>query len=109
MNKPDHDAATKAANKVVADGRYDNDITDLAIAYLALEQQAPKWVAVGERLPPEGVDCAVVLSDCLAVAFYYAGNEADGDKPEWFGPGNATIEQPTHWMPLPSPPSEGGG
>ena len=52
-----------------------------------------EWVSVGERLPEDGVSVLVFDKDFREpeIGTYYA---ADG----W-----ATLN-PTHWMPLPSPP-----
>jgi hypothetical protein len=65
-----------------------------------LEEQIPRWVSVAERLPP---DRTVVLAwNGRRVVFGYA---RDGN---WIDTlyGWAIPNGPSHWMPMPSPPSD---
>lgn len=78
----------------------------------ALEQQAPKWVSVKERLP-DPIDG----QDFVPVMFYgplmsvCAGHYYPEDRTcPWIALEGARFSGGvTDWMPMPSPPSEGGG
>lgn len=63
-----------------------------------------EWIAVSEKLPEDHVDVIVWFKDVGADIANY-----DRD-PGWWSLPNRTFEQPdiepTHWMPLPTPPSE---
>jgi hypothetical protein len=62
-----------------------------------------EWISVDDRLPEEGRDVLVYAKGgWMAVRHYRApqGNSFSG----WY-PNGLPIENTTHWMPLPEPPS----
>jgi len=66
-----------------------------------LEEQVPKWIPASEQMPDDG---RVVLAwSGNRVVFGYA---RDG---QWIDTlyGWVIPNGPTHWMPLPAPPSDG--
>ena len=65
-------------------------------------KSAPKWISVKERLPEPGE----------RVLYCYRGFVGEGyvtRSGEWERAGIWTRYYPSHWMPLPEPPKEGGG
>lgn len=65
-----------------------------------LWEKVPRWIPVGERLPPLGEDVLLMCGDEQAIG----GRDEDGD---WWGLGLGVVDKPpTHWMPLPEPPAE---
>lgn len=61
------------------------------------------WTSVNERIPYEACECIVTIGEVIVMAAYWNGYE-------W-----RTVEEHlkipnvTHWMPLPTPPENGGG
>lgn len=77
-----------------------NIIIQWAAEEIARLREERRWIPVGERLPASS---AILASDgdVVVEARYYAGDGWEtvrGDE-LWF--------TPTHWRPLPAPPSEG--
>ena len=70
------------------------------------EEDAKKWIPVTERLPKEHDSCIVyrkgtfghfsMLRYTPALGFHFYDSE-------W---GDVTVDNVTHWMPLPEPPKE---
>ena len=73
-----------------------------------IERLRGRWIPVSERLPPapesEWEDSVAVLAwsknNGRAIAHYVFGKDY-GNRWSW-----ECIEPPTHWMPLPAPPSD---
>jgi len=67
-------------------------------------EQRERWVPVGDRLPDIGVVVMVAVSGAVVIA----ERSADG----WYQLGVATMhwleQAPTHWRPMPAPPSVEG-
>ena len=65
-----------------------------------------KWISVKERLPEEGEVVLVFGGRSIYTAIY-------GWRCGWYGWHKLNSKyhncNPTHWMPLPEPPKEGGG
>lgn len=74
----------------------------------ALLKSIPRWIPVTERLPEAGADVLVMFPNNMAVASRDMGewvvNSGDG----WCTDVNLSDDEkePTHWMPLPTPPKE---
>lgn len=62
----------------------------------------PEWISVKERLPEPGERVLTAFDNFVAEAFVnYSGVwMRNGFELDWC--------PPTHWMPLPEPPKEGG-
>lgn len=61
-----------------------------------------------ETAPRDGTEILIFIPDCdQAVASYQYGD--DEDMAGWWGDGGFHYADPTHWQPLPAPPSDGGG
>ena len=58
-----------------------------------LEQDAPRWISVKDRLPENDDEVAIASGSYMTTGYY------DG---EWHG----MLSYVTHWMPLPEPPKE---
>lgn len=61
-----------------------------------------RWISVTDRLPEEGVEVLVWLGDEMATAKHIGEGY-------WFVPKvrvSAKSPDPTHWMPLPAPPTD---
>ena len=66
------------------------------------EAGKPKWIPVSERLPENG-DTVIVCDtrEDYVNSFWY-------DHGWWYNEGHrVSLEEITHWMPLPEPPKEG--
>lgn len=76
---------------------------DALTAELRALREAVRWIPVSERLPEERMDVLGVLEDGTRVVCDYAPNCACNAK--WHG---SNREVPTHWQPLPAPPTAEG-
>lgn len=82
----------------------------LTDAQLALLRNPPRWIPVGERLPPLMTE---VLgwhpADRVRAWFRHSGQPKDAPYWELWSPqdrecDDCDVDEPTHWMPLPEPP-----
>lgn len=74
-----------------------------------LSEQIPRWISVKERLPEENVEVFVVAVGPSGKALFYATamwRMTPIGRMEWEDE-NCVIHHPTHWMPLPAPPTDG--
>lgn len=86
-------------------GEYDG--TSIMKAWLAIERLikieiedlAPKWVSVGDRLPVDGDDVLVYLNGVANITSMYTD---DTDLLRYFD--DFESDPPTHWQPLPAAP-----
>lgn len=66
-----------------------------------LEEQLPRWIPVGERLPEAGVTVLVrEYGDTLLAELNFSTKTGTA---YFSAPGRSNFEV-THWMPLPEPP-----
>lgn len=65
------------------------------------------WISVNDRLPEEGEEVLVVLKSDR-VFYYIAELTINAPYPFWWSQdrGLFTLDEITHWMPLPEPPEE---
>ena len=86
-------------NLMGLNGYYKNSAKRLNKALNA--QSAPAWVSVDDRLPKLLTMVLVCQSPDAVFTAMWLGHEK-----EWESGNKLLIEEPTHWMPLPAPPSE---
>ena len=60
-----------------------------------------QWIAVEDRLPPEGVFVMAGIRDCLPLFLRWTGERWEDQERSW---GMLNRYAPVYWMPLPSPP-----
>jgi hypothetical protein len=73
-----------------------------------LNEQIPRWISVKERLPEENVEVWVVAVGPSGKALFYAAamwRMTPSGRMEWEDE-DCVIHHPTHWMPLPAPPTD---
>jgi hypothetical protein len=71
-----------------------------------LEEQVPRWISVTERMPEPDTFAIVATKHGVCEALYgLAGIESPNDPPYWVVANYGEV-WPTHWMPLPAPPSD---
>lgn len=63
----------------------------------------PRWIPVGERLPEIGVSVLCSSPERLGDDWVWIGQREEYD---WYFPGANEMGTPTHWMPLPAPPTD---
>lgn len=67
----------------------------------------PRWIPVSERLPDDETELLVAFEDrSLGVAFAVFHHLDKNWKQKWTDGNGIELKQPTHWMPLPAPPSQ---
>ena len=99
------DDAAGAVNELMA---------ELQRRLLELQASMPRWIAVTERLPEDGVAVLGWDRDGFHTLHVYCGKGKSGDV--WFGCNVAggwcedarMIAAPDYWMPLPAPPTDQG-
>lgn len=69
----------------------------------AAKKLAPAWIPVSERLPEIGVSVLCSSDDPPGEDRVWIGQR---EEYEWYFPGANEMGTPTHWMPLPEPPSQ---
>jgi len=77
------------------------ELMDKALALL----EAQEWVPVSERLPEPGQEVVYYFEFVGCWVGQYLG---DGTNNVFGGKFGFLTDDVTHWMPLPTPPSEGG-
>lgn len=86
-------------------GNPNSKIIKLDVSELALQQVAPQWISVEERLPdreegyPVSRNCFVFDGKKYSMAFYSYAHE------QWESATSYDFVDVTHWMPLPKPPA----
>jgi len=92
------------AYKLGSEGRNYFERMDAIAKALLAERQCRRWQPI-ETAPKDGTEimCALYLWNDESKGYGYELVSWDGE--EWCSEDNA-IYPPTHWMPLPSPPSE---
>ena len=66
-----------------------------------------EWIPVTERLPQPETFAIVATKDGVCEALYGLGGiESPNDPPYWSVRDYGEV-WPTHWMPLPAPPTDG--
>ena len=68
---------------------------------------ARRWIPVSERLPDDETELLVAFEDrSLGVAFAVFHHLDENEQPKWTDGNGVELKQPTHWMPLPAPPTD---
>jgi len=85
-----------------------DDQTSRRHAFLAGYQAvAPQWISVKDRLPEIGVD---VLISYGGLPFYHLAFLTHNGDIKWFNGNHSnteySLDDVTHWMPLPEPPKD---
>jgi hypothetical protein len=66
-----------------------------------------RWIPVGESLPNDESEVLVAFEDrSLGVAYAVFHHIDKNERPKWTDGDGVELKQPTHWMPLPSPPTD---
>ena len=92
-----HSARQDAEAKIIVDG----------IAQIMRIASEPDWIPVTQRLPDDETELLVAFEDrSLGVAFAVFHHIDENDGPKWTDGNGNELKQPTHWMPLPAPPTD---
>jgi len=89
-------------------------ICNIAISALALREKRGGWIAVSEKLPEDGIMCAVIDDGEVTIGLrysgkrgkkkivHYAGWQVGEEVREGAGTADEYRNTITHWMPLPA-------
>lgn len=94
---------TEEGLRKVADDIMDELVRELEAEVSELREQIPRWIPVSEQLPDDNVN---------VIAFLPGGREPGGvremgrEGESWYDGDGYTELTPTHWMPLPAPPTD---
>jgi hypothetical protein len=66
-----------------------------------------EWIPVSERWPNDETELLVAFEDrSLGVAFAVFHHLDENERPKWTDGNGFELKEPTHWMPLPAPPTD---
>jgi len=66
-----------------------------------------EWIPVSERWPDDESEVLVVFKNrSLGVGFAVFHHLDENEQPKWTDGNGFELRQPTHWMPLPAPPTD---